>query len=123
MHLRILEHLLSYAEYQFGKGVPGKRYREREDGERVSNWIVEIGIFNRIITMLADLADIYAQSNSLSVIGCDHLTFPYLDQSLSILNPWVITLDSDSSNGIDSLRCIDYYGAEYGSSDCAQKTI
>jgi hypothetical protein len=36
---KIVEHLVSFAEHQFGKGVPGKHYREREDGERISNWI------------------------------------------------------------------------------------
>jgi hypothetical protein len=34
---RVPEHLVSFAEHQFGKGVPGKHYREREDGERISN--------------------------------------------------------------------------------------
>jgi hypothetical protein len=34
---RVLEHLLSFAEHQFGKKVTGKHYREREDGERISN--------------------------------------------------------------------------------------
>jgi hypothetical protein len=51
---RILEHLQSYAEYQFGKGVAGKYYCERENGDRISNWIVEIEILNKIITVLAN---------------------------------------------------------------------
>jgi hypothetical protein len=97
---RILEHLLSYAEYQVGKGVPGKLYREREDGERISNWIVEIQISNAIISLLSGL---YMQNKSLSNIDCDDMAFPYLERSLSILNPWVINLDSGSGNGIDSL--------------------
>jgi hypothetical protein len=37
--IRVLEHLLSFADYQFGKGVTGKRYREMENGERMNNWI------------------------------------------------------------------------------------
>jgi hypothetical protein len=98
--MRILERLLSYAEYQFGKGVPGKHYREREDGERISNWIVEIENLNEII---ATLAELYNQNKSLSTIDRNNMAFPYLERSLSILNPWVINLDSDSSNGIDSL--------------------
>jgi tetratricopeptide (TPR) repeat protein len=99
-NIRILEHLLSYAEYQFGKGVPGKHYREREDGDRLSNWIVEIQTLNGIITLLSGL---YIQNKSLSSIDRDSMAFPYLERSLSILNPWVINLDSGSSNGIDSL--------------------
>eukprot|EP00596_Hydrurales_sp_CCMP1899_P005898 CAMPEP_0119035596 /NCGR_PEP_ID=MMETSP1177-20130426/2717_1 /TAXON_ID=2985 /ORGANISM="Ochromonas sp, Strain CCMP1899" /LENGTH=229 /DNA_ID=CAMNT_0006994089 /DNA_START=83 /DNA_END=769 /DNA_ORIENTATION=+ len=98
--IRILEHLLSYAEYQFGKGVAGKHYREREDGNRISNWIVEIEILNEII---ATLADLYNQNKSLSNIDRNNMAFPYLERSLSILNPWVINLDSGSGNGIDSL--------------------
>jgi hypothetical protein len=31
------------------------------------------------------------------------MTYPYLEQSLRILNPWVINLDSDPSNEIDNL--------------------
>jgi tetratricopeptide (TPR) repeat protein len=30
------------------------------------------------------------------------MRFPYLERSLSLLNPWVINLDSDASNGNDS---------------------
>jgi hypothetical protein len=100
--VRILRHLLSYAEYQFGKGVPGKHYRERKDGERISNWEVEIEILNEIITMVA--SNLYLQNKSLGIIDCHNMAFPYIEQSLSILNPWLINLDSDCCNGIDSLR-------------------
>eukprot|EP00596_Hydrurales_sp_CCMP1899_P000012 CAMPEP_0119051096 /NCGR_PEP_ID=MMETSP1177-20130426/72829_1 /TAXON_ID=2985 /ORGANISM="Ochromonas sp, Strain CCMP1899" /LENGTH=230 /DNA_ID=CAMNT_0007030187 /DNA_START=129 /DNA_END=819 /DNA_ORIENTATION=+ len=92
-NIRILEHSISYAEYQFGKGVPGKLYREREDGERISNWIVEIQTLNGIITLLSGL---YIQNKSLSSIDRDNMAFPYLERSLSILNPWVTNLDSGS---------------------------
>jgi hypothetical protein len=98
--MRILEHLLSYAEYQFGKGVAGKHYRGREDGDRISNWIVEIEILNEIVKTLAEL---YNQKESLSNIDRNNMAFPYLERSLSILKPWVINLDSGSGNGIDSL--------------------
>lgn len=39
---RIINQLILCAEYQFGKEVSGIRYRERADGERVDNWIVDI---------------------------------------------------------------------------------
>jgi hypothetical protein len=35
---RTLEQSLSYAEYQFGKPITGKDYRERADGQRITNW-------------------------------------------------------------------------------------
>jgi hypothetical protein len=52
---RVLEHLLSFAKHQFGKGVTGKHYREREDGERISNREVEIDFLYKIIRRLFDL--------------------------------------------------------------------
>jgi tetratricopeptide (TPR) repeat protein len=96
---RVLEHLLSFADFQFGKKVKGKDYRERGDGDRISNWTVEIEIFNDVITTLADL---YGQNVTLSTIICDDTSFPLFEQSLSLLNPWVINLDIDASEGNDS---------------------
>lgn len=44
--IKIMEHVLSYAEYQFGERIAGEKdYREREDGERIINWDVEICCF------------------------------------------------------------------------------
>jgi hypothetical protein len=37
-NIRILEHFLSYADFQFGKPISGKDYRERADGQCISNW-------------------------------------------------------------------------------------
>jgi predicted PP-loop superfamily ATPase len=42
--VRILEHLLPYVEYQFGKPIIRKDHRERPDGQRVANWDVDICI-------------------------------------------------------------------------------
>jgi hypothetical protein len=36
-YMRVLEHLLLYAEHQFGCRIEGRNYREREDGQRISN--------------------------------------------------------------------------------------
>jgi hypothetical protein len=98
---RIVEHLLSFAEHQFGKGVRGKRYREREDGERISNWKAEIFFLHRINQTLSK---IHGRDNLLSTIIRDDVRFPYLEQSLSPLNPWMINLDSDASDRIYSLN-------------------
>jgi hypothetical protein len=91
---RVLEHLLSFAEHQFGKGVTGKDYREREDGERISNWEADIVFLNKIIKKLVDF---YRQDNSLD------MRFLSLERSLSLLNPWVANLDSDPGEGISTL--------------------
>jgi hypothetical protein len=98
--IRIVEHLLSFAVHQSGEGVTGKHYRERRDGERISSWEVETEILHRIIRTLNN---IYQRDNSLSSLVLDDMAYPYLEQSLSLLNPWMINLDSDPSDGIDNL--------------------
>jgi hypothetical protein len=98
---RVLEYLLSFAEHQFGKGVPEKHYRERGDGERIINWEVDIEILHRVIQTLSNY---YSKDYSLSTIVQVDMIFPYLERSLSLLNPWVINLDSDASKGINSLN-------------------
>jgi hypothetical protein len=92
--------LLSFAEHQFGKGVPGKHHRERENGECISNWQVEIDILNKIIRKMCD---IYQEDNSLSSIIQNDMAYPYLERSLSLLNSWVINLDLDASEGNGNL--------------------
>jgi hypothetical protein len=97
--VRVLVHLLSYLVHQFGEKVAGIDYRERVDGERVSNWEVEIEILQETHCRLADL---YDRNNSLSMIRRNEMSFPYLERSLGLLNPWLIQLDQDASNRIDS---------------------
>jgi hypothetical protein len=48
LKMRLLEYLISYAVHQFGDRVPGKDYRERENGERVNNYVVEIDMLHYI---------------------------------------------------------------------------
>jgi tetratricopeptide (TPR) repeat protein len=89
---RILEHLLSYSEFQFGKEVIGIGYRERGNGERISNWYVEIGIWHDIYSRLTNF---HAQNG---FVNSDDAMYPYLKRSLSLLNPYSINLDSDVGN-------------------------
>jgi hypothetical protein len=96
---RVLKHLLSYLEYQFGEKVEGIDYRERADGERISNWKVEVEILHGIHDSLACL---YLLNNLLSLINRREMSFPYLERSLSLLNPWLIQLDLDASNRMDN---------------------
>jgi tetratricopeptide (TPR) repeat protein len=98
--IRFLEHLLSYAEYQFGQNVPGKDYRERTDGQRIVNWDVEINSLLEISNMMMDV--IAATYSSVSTIR-DEEIFPHLERSLHILSPWMITIDTDDSNQYNSL--------------------
>jgi hypothetical protein len=80
--LRVLGHLLSYADHQFGDRILGKSYRERGNGERIDNWKVEIGtlvpIYNKFITTYKN-----DDSGDLSRMVGDNLAFPYMEICLS----------------------------------------
>jgi hypothetical protein len=94
--IRVLKHLLSYLEYQFGEKVEAIDYRERADGERISNWKVEIEILHYICVRLAK----FYSANDL-LVSRDEKSLPFMERSLSLLNPWLIQLDLDASNRID----------------------
>jgi hypothetical protein len=93
---RVLEHLLSYADCQFGKGVTGKDYREREDGERISNFKVDLDILHEINHRLFRIY--LVRSKSLTGKASNDMMFSYLERSISLLNPWLIYFDSDSNS-------------------------
>jgi hypothetical protein len=99
--IRVLEHLLSYAEYQFGTEVEGKIYREREDGESMSNFDIDLAIFYGIYFTI--IAAKY-QENSLNHVNRIAKAIIYLVRSLRLFYPWLIHLKSDASNRIDSLN-------------------
>jgi hypothetical protein len=51
---RILDHVLSYSQYQFGNRILQQSYRQRENGEMIDNYEVEIV---HMIRMYRDLID------------------------------------------------------------------
>jgi hypothetical protein len=93
---RILGHLLLYAEFQFGKEVTGKDYREREDGERISNFKVDLDILHEINHRLSRIYQV--GSKGLTSKASNDTMFPYLEKSISLLHPWLIYFDSDSDS-------------------------
>jgi hypothetical protein len=97
---RVLKQLLSYAEYQFGNRVPLRVYYERDNGERIDNWTVEIKLLIRICIKLANL---YIADESLGMIGRNDLRFPLYEKMLDLLRPWSADLNSDSTVRIDSM--------------------
>jgi hypothetical protein len=98
-NMRFLEHLLSYAENKFGKEVIGRDYREREDGQRISNWEVDIGIFHEInYKMFAS----FLLNESIS----DAIRNPYYERSIRLLSLWLVHYDSDTSDNNNNLRNI-----------------
>jgi tetratricopeptide (TPR) repeat protein len=98
--LRVLEHVLSYADYQFGDRILGKSYRERGNGDRIDNWSVEI---EGLIPIYVDFISIYEEDESLSMMARDNLVFPYYKKILELLRPWSTYLDSNRTIQIDSL--------------------
>jgi len=97
--IRVLEHLLSYAEYQFGEKVNGVLYRER-DGERINSWNIDLEIYYGIN---ARMVDFYTSDRSLGLIKKSEKISLYLERSPRYINPWLIHLDSDGSDGISGL--------------------
>jgi hypothetical protein len=91
--------LSSYLEYQFGQKVTGIDYRERKSGEHISNWEVEVVTLYHIYRCLTN---IHLGNDTLSMNSRHEMCFPYIERSLSLLNPWLIQLDLDSSDRTDS---------------------
>jgi hypothetical protein len=102
--LRVLEHLQSYANYQFGQQVAGRDYRERIDGQRIANWDVDIEI---LLEISNDMVNIYASNSSLSPMIRYKGMFPHIERLLQILSPWMDTIDSDATNQSSSLNSIE----------------
>jgi hypothetical protein len=97
---RILEHFLQYGDYQFGKPIAGKDYHEREDGQRIANWDVDIDI---LLDIRNAMVETYSMDSSLSTIISYKGMFPHLERSLHILSPWMVTIDTDTNYQSNSL--------------------
>jgi hypothetical protein len=99
---RNLEHLLPYADYQFGKPIIGKDYHERTDGQRIANWDVDI----YLLLISSTMVDLYSTNSSLHSMIRDKEMLPHLEKSLHILGPWMDTIDSDANNQCNSFDSI-----------------
>jgi hypothetical protein len=99
--VRILEHLLLYAEYQFGNAVSGIDYRERKDGQRIVNWEVDI-ILYRIVNIIASI--LRKNESQLSNKIKNDKMLPYFVKSISLLGPWLVYFDSNISSQTDLVK-------------------
>lgn len=97
---RVLLHLISYAEYQYGERVPGRSYRERGNSERVDNWEVELVV---LIELHRILIEVYKSDKSLNRILNDNLRLPHQEKILDLLKPWSINLNVNSTSQICNL--------------------
>eukprot|EP00596_Hydrurales_sp_CCMP1899_P004101 CAMPEP_0119037562 /NCGR_PEP_ID=MMETSP1177-20130426/5992_1 /TAXON_ID=2985 /ORGANISM="Ochromonas sp, Strain CCMP1899" /LENGTH=464 /DNA_ID=CAMNT_0006999011 /DNA_START=34 /DNA_END=1428 /DNA_ORIENTATION=+ len=95
---RILVHLLSFAELQFGERTPGKDYREKGK-DRIDNWIVEIDILYRICY---SLVEIYDNDQSMSVLIQNNSMNPYVQKMIDLIKPW----SSDDTSRIERMSTV-----------------
>jgi hypothetical protein len=118
---RVIEHLLSFAENQFGKKVAGKAYPEREDGDHYSEWPADI-ILHKINARLVDICN---ENNLISKTTRNEKMFPYLEKSICLLSPWLGKLESDISDGIgsDSVKNMEFLLEELQFSEHAMFSI
>jgi len=103
--LRILSHLLCYAEFQFGERVAGKAYRQRGNGEKIDNLTVEIRV---VISIYRSFLSVYDRDTLLNQVDRDNLKIPYFLKMQEMLKPWSLCLDSESQNDSLSQAYIDY---------------
>jgi hypothetical protein len=98
--IRVLEHLLLYIDYQYGKEITGKDYRER-NGQKVMNYDIDISCSLNIYSVMVG---VHANNQLLSHLARSNKTFPYLTKMASILTLWIEHLDSDARNRIVNTR-------------------
>jgi hypothetical protein len=97
---RVLKHLITYAGHQFGSRIPGRVYRERDNGERSDNFRAEIQI---LIPLYTDLASTYHHILPNMRVW-SNLVFPHFEKILDLLKPWYARLDSNSTSRIGILK-------------------
>jgi hypothetical protein len=94
--IRVLEHVYSYGEFQFGKQFAGAGFRKRVDanGILMSHKDADIGILHRINGSIVAAYD----NDSISCLVRDNNIYPYLERSTCLLNPWLAHLDTLSAS-------------------------
>jgi hypothetical protein len=103
--VRVLKHLLSYADNQFGQQVEGRDYRVRGDGQRIANWVVDIDI---LLNINSTMINCHVENLSLSPIIRHNKMFPHLERSLNILRPWMVIMDSGANNSLNLGQIVFY---------------
>jgi hypothetical protein len=100
LNIRLLGHLISYTKHQFGDRLLEKTYRERDNGDQIDNWEVDVKI---MVPLHEDLVYIFYEDASSSKTDCDNLAFPYMVKIFALLRPWSVYFDSNSTSRIDNL--------------------
>lgn len=100
--LRISEFCFTFTEQQFGDRILGQWYREREDGSRLDDWIVDIQYLQHFSDLIANNLKMISNNVDNVKIREDTLkkAICYYKRGLSILEPWGIqyTLEKSKRN-------------------------
>jgi hypothetical protein len=102
--IRLLKHLMSYAEEQFGEQVIEIGHRENLNGDRIDNWNVDINVDIIFFYLNESLVNYYTSDNTLITLVKFDIMHPYLTQMLNLLNPCLIYCDSNASNRINNFN-------------------
>eukprot|EP00596_Hydrurales_sp_CCMP1899_P008612 CAMPEP_0119036856 /NCGR_PEP_ID=MMETSP1177-20130426/4860_1 /TAXON_ID=2985 /ORGANISM="Ochromonas sp, Strain CCMP1899" /LENGTH=358 /DNA_ID=CAMNT_0006997321 /DNA_START=498 /DNA_END=1575 /DNA_ORIENTATION=- len=100
LDIRVVEHLIQYAEHQYGDRIPERDYRKRQNGERIDNYTVEI---EEIPPLYAILIKIYQKNELLSMRTRDSLCLPLYMKILDQINPWFRRIGSLNKDQINHL--------------------
>jgi hypothetical protein len=99
--IKLLERAADFAEHQFGKGIVGKEIYERDDGDSINVWDVEIEtLFNTY-----NLLGVKIGFNDYGGKENDRLTkaMPYYLKALAILESWIFQIALTDTKRIDVL--------------------
>jgi hypothetical protein len=99
-NVRVLMHLLSYTEFQFGNHIPCKTYREREPDSQIANWRVEIEFSHQNSNLLIS---IISEDKSHSVLIRDNMMMPYLKKQSENLKPYSTLFELGDATFINQL--------------------
>jgi tetratricopeptide (TPR) repeat protein len=102
--IRILKHLLSYAEFQFGDRIQGNR--KKQDGECISNWDVDVNYLLPIHGICLEIYEADMCERSLSMMLIDNLRLPHAEKMLEILSLWSVRLESNDCLDRDQTNLI-----------------
>jgi hypothetical protein len=104
--IRILKHLIRYAEFQFGDRIQGESYRKRHNGLCISNWDVDVNYLLPIHDICLQIYEGDMYGRSLSEMLIDNLRLPHVEKMLEILRLWSVRLESHENLDRDQTNLI-----------------
>jgi hypothetical protein len=90
-YIRLLKHAAAFAEHQFGKRATGKAVYQRDNGDSIDAWEVDIVILVEAFVLLVRYS------------GNGRSQIPYFEKIRSIVEPWIHQIDLSESERTDVL--------------------